>query len=94
MDAHYYGSIFAGENNTRGWCWMVARGIRDYETYNFEKRGTVTDEYIEIFKRLSEGGEVSFKGQAYMNFPEFIRCPDSPTISSANSYRSGIANPH
>ena len=39
--------------------------------YDFKKRGRVTDEYIEIFKAISAGGEVGYQGQTYSFLPVF-----------------------
>lgn len=51
------------------------------ETAPFKNRGAVTDEYIDIFKRLWTGEAVSYKGEFY-SFDEII-CQPSP-----------IQNPH
>lgn len=39
--------------------------------YDFKKRGRVTDEYLEIFKAISAGGEVGYKGETYSFDPVF-----------------------
>jgi probable F420-dependent oxidoreductase len=38
---------------------------------DFKKRGRVTDEYLEIFKAISKGGEVGYQGQTYAFEPVF-----------------------
>jgi probable F420-dependent oxidoreductase len=40
-------------------------------TFDFKKRGRVTDEYIEIFKAISAGGEVGYQGETYAFAPIF-----------------------
>lgn len=40
-------------------------------THDFKKRGKVTDEYLEIFKAISAGGEVSYRGETYAFDPIF-----------------------
>lgn len=62
------------------------------DTFDFKRRGKVTDEYIEIFKRLSAGGEVGFKGETYSFEPVFsspgsVQRPHPPVLIG------GIADP-
>jgi probable F420-dependent oxidoreductase len=40
-------------------------------TYDFKKRGRVTDEYLEIFKAICAGGEVGYRGETYAFDPIF-----------------------
>jgi probable F420-dependent oxidoreductase len=40
-------------------------------SYDFSKRGRVTDEYLEIFKAICAGGEVSYGGETYAFDPIF-----------------------
>ena len=40
-------------------------------SYDFKKRGRVTDEYLEIFKAVCAGGEVSYRGETYAFEPVF-----------------------
>jgi probable F420-dependent oxidoreductase len=40
-------------------------------TYDFRKRGRVTDEYLEIFKAICAGGEVGYRGETYAFEPIF-----------------------
>ncbi len=35
------------------------------DTYDFKRRGRVTDEYLEIFKAICAGGEVGYRGETY-----------------------------
>ena len=41
------------------------------DTFDFKRRGRVTDEYLEIFKALCAGGEVGFSGETYAFEPVF-----------------------
>lgn len=61
-------------------------------TYDFKKRGKVTDEYIEIFKAICAGGEVGYKGETYAFEPIFsapgsVQRPHPPVLIG------GIADP-
>jgi len=40
-------------------------------TYDFKRRGRVTDEYLEIFKAICAGGEVGYCGETYAFDPIF-----------------------
>jgi probable F420-dependent oxidoreductase len=40
-------------------------------SYDFKKRGRVTDEYLEIFKAVCAGGEVGYRGETYAFDPIF-----------------------
>ena len=62
------------------------------DTFDFKRRGKVTDEYIEIFKRVSGGGEVGFDGETYKFAPVFsspgsVQRPHPPVLIG------GIADP-
>ena len=53
--------------------------------HDFKKRGRVTDEYIEIFKALSAGGEVGYTGETYAFAPVFsapgsVQRPHPPVL--------------
>ncbi|MBH69080.1 MAG: hypothetical protein CMM58_12050 [Rhodospirillaceae bacterium] len=61
-------------------------------TFDFEKRGQVTDEYIEIFKLLSKGGEVSYNGSTYQ-FPQIYSVPGSVQKPHPPVLIGGIADP-
>jgi probable F420-dependent oxidoreductase len=41
------------------------------DTFDFKRRGRVTDEYLEIFKAICAGGEVSYRGETYAFDPVF-----------------------
>ena len=41
------------------------------DTFDFKKRGRVTDEYLEIFKAICAGDEVSYRGETYAFDPIF-----------------------
>ena len=43
---------------------------------DFKRRGRVTDEYLEIFKAISAGGEVGYKGETY-SFDPIYSSPGS-----------------
>jgi probable F420-dependent oxidoreductase len=52
---------------------------------DFKRRGKVTDEYLEIFKRVAAGGEASFAGETYRFAPIFsvpgaVRRPHPPIL--------------
>ena len=55
------------------------------DTFDFAKRGKVTDEYIEIFKALSAGGEVGYQGETYSfepvhSVPGSVQRPHPPVL--------------
>ena len=55
------------------------------DTFDFAKRGKVTDEYLEIFKALSAGGEVGYQGETYSfepvhSFPGSVQRPHPPVL--------------
>jgi len=41
------------------------------DAHDFKKRGRVTDEYLEIFKAICAGGEVTYRGETYAFDPVF-----------------------
>ena len=41
------------------------------DAHDFKRRGKVTDEYLEIFKAICAGGEVSYRGETYAFEPIF-----------------------
>ena len=54
-------------------------------TYDFKKRGRVTDEYLEIFKAISKGGEVGYQGETYsfapvVSIPGSVQRPHPPIL--------------
>lgn len=62
------------------------------DTFDFKRRGKVTDEYIEIFKRMSMGGEVGFEGETYKFDPVFSS-PPSVQRPHPPVFIGGIADP-
>ncbi len=55
------------------------------DTFDFARRGKVTDEYIEIFKALSAGGEVGYQGETYSfepvhSVPGSVQRPHPPVL--------------
>ena len=54
--------------------------------YDFKKRGRVTDEYIEIFKAISAGGEVGTR----VRHTRFCRYSRTPGPCSARTRRSSL----
>ncbi len=55
------------------------------DTFDFKKRGRVTDEYIEIFKRIAAGGEVGYQGETYSFAPVYsvpgsVQRPHPPVL--------------
>ena len=61
-------------------------------TADFSLRGKVTDEYLEIFKSLCNGNEVSYKGETY-NFDPIYSVPGSVQKPHPPILIGGIANP-
>jgi len=62
------------------------------DTFDFAKRGKVTDEYLEIFKALSVGGEVGYQGETYSfepvhSVPGSVQRPHPPVLIG------GVSNP-
>jgi len=62
------------------------------DTFDFAKRGKVTDEYLEIFKALSAGGEVGYQGETYgfepvHSVPGSVQRPHPPVLIG------GVSNP-
>jgi len=87
MDQFSEGRIILGAGV--GW---LQEEFQVMKTFDFEQRGIVTDEYIEIFKRLSEGGEISFDGQTYQ-FPTIYSTPGSFQKPHPPILIGGVANP-
>ena len=59
---------------------------------DFALRGKATDEYLEIFKKLSTGGEVGFEGETYSfqpvhSVPGSVQRPHPPVLIG------GVSNP-
>lgn len=62
------------------------------DTADFALRGKATDEYLEIFKALSAGGEVGFEGETYRfrpvhSVPGSVQKPHPPVLIG------GVSNP-
>jgi len=60
------------------------------ESRPFRDRGAVTDEYIDLFKRLCGGGEVSFDGEHYKlkavrAYPPSVQRPTIPVVIGGTS---------
>jgi len=51
-----------------GW---LAEEFAVLNSYDFKRRGRVTDEYLEIFKAICAGGEVAYRGETYAFDPIF-----------------------
>jgi probable F420-dependent oxidoreductase len=54
-------------------------------TYDFKRRGKVTDEYLEIFKAVCAGGEVAYRGETYafesiFSVPGSVQRPHPPIL--------------
>jgi probable F420-dependent oxidoreductase len=62
------------------------------DTADFSLRGKVTDEYLEIFKALSLGKEVTYQGETY-NFKTVYSMPGSVQRPHPPILIGGIANP-
>lgn len=59
-------------------------------TLPFEVRGAITDEYIEVFKRVAGGGEVEFSGEHYQlaathAYPGSVQRPHPPVLIGGTS---------
>jgi probable F420-dependent oxidoreductase len=55
------------------------------DTFDFKKRGRVTDEYLEIFKAICAGGEVGYRGETYAfdpihSIPGSVQRPHPPIM--------------
>jgi len=53
--------------------------------HDFKRRGKVTDEYLEIFKAICGGGEVSYRGETYafepiFSSPRSVQRPHPPIL--------------
>jgi probable F420-dependent oxidoreductase len=62
------------------------------DTADFALRGKVTDEYLEIFRALCAGGEVSFEGETY-SFPAVHSVPGSVQRPHPPILIGGVSNP-
>ena len=66
LDQFSGGRIILGAGT--GW---LEEEFRALNTFDFKRRGQVTDEYLEIFKAIAAGGEVGYRGQTYAFDPVF-----------------------
>ena len=72
--------------------WMEEE-FKALQTADFGARGAVTDEYIDIFKKVSAGGTVSHKGEHYrfdpvQCYPESLQRPHPPVSTGGVSNRA------
>lgn len=80
MDQFSGGRIILGAGV--GW---LAEEFAVLGTFDFKKRGRVTDEYLEIFKAVCAGGEVGYKGETYAfepihSIPGSVQRPHPPIM--------------
>jgi len=87
MDQFSGGRIILGAGV--GW---LEEEFKVLNTHDFNKRGLITDEYIEIFKLLCAGGQVKFEGTTY-EFPSSYSVPGSFQKPHPPVLIGGIANP-
>ena len=69
--------------------WM-AEEFAALDTFDFARRGKVTDEYLEIFKAICAGGEVSYSGETYQfeavhSNPPSVQRPHPPILVGGTS---------
>lgn len=70
-----------------GW---LAEEFTALNTPPFAARGRVTDEYIEIVKRVCQGGQIEFHGEHYqldavLSYPEAVQRPHPPILIGGTS---------
>ena len=68
----------------------LAEEFTALNTPPFAARGRVTDEYIEIVKRVCQGGKVEFHGEHYqldamLSYPEAVQRPHPPILIGGTS---------
>ena len=73
-----------------GW---LAEEFSALDTFDFAKRGQVTDEYLEIFKAICAGGEVAYEGDTYHfapvhSQPPSVQRPHPPILVGGTSKRA------
>ena len=73
-----------------GW---LEEEFKALDTRNFEDRGPVTDEYLEIFKAVCGGGAVAYKGEHYQFeamqcYPASVQRPHPPILIGGISNRA------
>ncbi len=80
LDVFSGGRIILGAGS--GW---LEEEFEALATAEFAARGRVTDEYLEIFKAICEGGEVSYSGSHYqlepvLSYPGSVQRPHPPIL--------------
>ncbi|MFP6746689.1 MAG: TIGR03619 family F420-dependent LLM class oxidoreductase [Alphaproteobacteria bacterium] len=76
LDVFSKGRIILGAG--AGW---MAEEFAALNTFDFARRGQVTDEYLEIFKAICKGGQVAYQGETYQ-------------FEAVNSYPASVQRPH
>lgn len=72
-----------------GWLREEFEALR---TFDFARRGKVTDEYIEIFKAICAGGDVGYEGETY-RFSPVTSAPGSVQRPHPPVLIGGVADP-
>jgi probable F420-dependent oxidoreductase len=85
LDVFSNGRIILGA----GVGWMTEE-FAALDTFDFVSRGQVTDEYLEIFKAICAGGEVSYHGKTYQfepiySYPASVQRPHPPILVGGTS---------
>ena len=85
LDVFSNGRIILGA----GVGWM-AEEFAALDTFDFARRGQVTDEYLEIFKLICAGGEVAYRGETYQfepvhSHPASVQRPHPPILVGGTS---------
>lgn len=85
LDVFSNGRIILGA----GVGWM-AEEFAALDTFDFSRRGKVTDEYLEIFKAICGGGEVAYQGETYQfdpvySYPASVQRPHPPILVGGTS---------
>ncbi|MBT4488489.1 MAG: TIGR03619 family F420-dependent LLM class oxidoreductase [Rhodospirillaceae bacterium] len=85
LDVFSNGRIILGA----GVGWMEEE-FNALDTFDFTKRGKVTDEYLEIFKAICGGGEVAYQGETYQfeavnSYPPSVQRPHPPILVGGTS---------
>ncbi len=85
LDVFSQGRIILGA----GVGWMEEE-FAALNTFDFARRGKVTDEYLEIFKAICEGGQVAYQGETYQfeavnSYPPSVQRPHPPILVGGTS---------
>jgi probable F420-dependent oxidoreductase len=88
LDVFSNGRIVLGAGS--GW---LEEEFTALQTANFAARGAVTDEYLEIFKAVTGGGEISYEGEHYRFdpvhcYPPSVQRPHPPILIGGISNRA------